>query len=59
MSSHESVIIVKNWLTGKKIESGAHTDYTVILKVHPFKETMCGKNRPLEKTRAHIFLSQL
>jgi len=34
-----------------------HTDYTVILKVHLFKETMCGKNRPLEQPESIKFFS--
>lgn len=57
MSSHESVIIVKTGQLAKKIEIGAHTDYTVILKVHLFKETMYGKNRPLEKPEPTLFFS--
>jgi hypothetical protein len=42
-----------NWQ--KKIEIGAHTDYTVILKVHLSKGKMYGKNRPLEKPQPTSF----
>jgi hypothetical protein len=57
MSSHESVIIVKTEQLAKKIEIGAHTDYTATLKVHLLKETMYGKNRPLEKPEPILFFS--
>ena len=56
----ESVIIAKTDQMAKKkkkIETGAHTNYIVILKCSLFKEIKDGKNRPLKNTEPILFYS--